>query len=90
MWRAKELWQGRKKFCINGHRFTKKSTQVTVYFNGDVIRRCRVCQSEKDKKRYRCDPVRRAAVIARQKAQYERRKLTAAVTPPEECVYYGC
>jgi hypothetical protein len=70
-WRCRELWQGTKKFCINRHRFTKKTTQMKLYPDGRVFRRCRVCQSERDKLRYRYNDERRQQCLARQKKQYE-------------------
>jgi hypothetical protein len=70
-WRCRELWQGTKTHCINGHRFTKKTTQMKVYPDGRVVRRCRVCQSEHDKLRYRYKPERRRQCLERQKIQYE-------------------
>lgn len=66
----KEIWQGRKTHCINGHRFTQKTTAVKIYDDGHIVRRCRVCQSERDKARYRCNPARREAVRERARNFY--------------------
>lgn len=70
----REKWQGRKQYCVNGHRQTQKIVAVTVYDDGHVERRCRMCQSERDKFRYLHKPARREAVRERARAQYAKEK----------------
>lgn len=48
----------RKDTCRRGHPFTQANTK-SVTSQGKTFRRCRLCQSENNRRRYWADPARR-------------------------------
>lgn len=48
------LWLGATNdLCIRGHEFTSENTRIQARSGGRVMRVCRTCHRDKERKRYR-------------------------------------